>query len=146
MRTGMALALWELKRFGEAIDTYRDAYRLNPGNPSTARDYAWALAVCPQADLRDGSQSLQLANQLNQQMQGSDPRFLELLAVAQAETGDYTRAVANLDKALAIVRDTMAQIAEQLGPEQEQAMILFAEGLKGRQELFQRGQPYREGS
>jgi Flp pilus assembly protein TadD len=146
MRTGMALALWELKRFGEAIDTYRDAYRLNPGNPSTARDYAWALAVCPQADLRDGSQSLQLANQLNQQMQGSDPRFLELLAVAQAETGDYTRAVATMDKALAIVRDTMAQIAEQLGPEQEQAMILFAEGLKGRQELFQRGQPYREGS
>jgi Flp pilus assembly protein TadD len=146
MRTGLALALWGLQRYAEAIEAYSQAHRLNPGNPSMARDFAWALAVCPQGDLRDGAQSLQLANQLNQQMQAGDPRFLDLLAVAQAETGDYTKAVATLDAALAIVHDTMTQIAERLGPEQQQAMILFAEGLKQRQALFRRGQPYREGS
>jgi len=146
MRTGIALGLWELRRYSEAMAAYRQAHLLSPGNPSTARDYAWALAVCPQADLRDGAQSLQLAHQLNQQTQSGDPRFLDVLAAAQAETGDYAKATATLDRALTIVRDTMAQIAERLGPEQQQSMLLFAEGLKGRKALFQRRQPYREGS
>jgi len=146
MRTGVALGLWELERYAEAIEAHRQAYRLSPENPSIARDYAWALAVCPQGDLRDGARSLQLANQLNQQMQAGDPRFLDLLAVAQAETGEYEKAVESLDRALIIVRDTMAQIAERLGPQQQQQMLLFVDGLRQRKALFQRGQPYREGS
>jgi len=146
MRTGLALALWELRRFAEAIDAYREAHRRSPGNPSTARDFAWALAVCPQADLRDGAQSLRLAQQLNQQTQFADPRFLDVLAVAQAETGDYAKAAATLEQALTIVRSTMEQLARQLGPEQQQAMKYFADGLNQRRILFQRGRPYREGS
>ena len=146
MNAGLALALWELQRYAESIDAYREAYRIRPGNPSTARDFAWALAVCPQSDLRDGAQSLQLAKQLNQQTQFNDPRFLDLLAVAQAETGDYRKAVTTLEQALTIVRDTMAQLAQQFDPEQQQAMMLFANGLQQRQALFQSGQPYREGS
>ena len=146
MRTGVALALWDLRRYSEAIAAYRQAFQLSPGNPSTLRDYAWSLAVCPQGDLRDGAQSLQLASQLNQQTQSGDPRYLDLLAVAYAEVGEYAKAVSALDQALTIVRNTMPQIAEKLAPEQQQQMVLFAEGLQQRKALFSKGQPYREGS
>ncbi len=146
MHAGMALALWDLQRYADSIRAYREAHRLNPANPTTTRDLAWALSVCPQADLRDGATSLQLAQQLNQGTQFSDPRYLDLLAVAQAETGDFTEAVATLDSAMKIVRDTMAQIAGQLGPQQREQMMLFGEGLRQRHALFRQGQPYREGS
>ncbi len=146
MYAGMAIALWELQRYADAIDAYRKAHRLNPSNPTTTRDLAWALSVCPQADLRDGATSLQLAQQLNEGTQFSDPRYLDLLAVAQAESGDFTKAVATLDSAMKIVRDTMARIAQQLSPPQREQMMLFAEGLRQRHELFRSGRPYREGS
>ena len=66
--------------------------------------------------------------------------------MAQAENGDFTKAVATLESAMKIVRDTMAQIAGQLAPQQREQMMLFAEGLRQRHNLFQQRQPYREGS
>ena len=146
VHTGLAIALWELARYAEAIEGYREAHRRSGGNPATARDYAWALAVCPRDDLRDGAQSLKFAQQLNRQTQFNDPRYLDLLAAAQAETGDYPGAVATLDKALEIVRATMKQITGKLDPRQEQAMRYFADGLSMRRTLFQGRRPYREDS
>jgi tetratricopeptide (TPR) repeat protein len=144
VHTGLAIGLWELKRYAEAMDSYRAALRHSPNDPAAVRDYAWALAVCPQDDLRDGAEALQLAQQLNQQSQFSDPRYLDVLAVAQAETGDFAQAVASLDKALQIVNTTLARINGQLDPRQEQAMRFFAAGLNQRRALFDGRGAYRE--
>jgi len=144
VHTGLAIALWELKQYREAMDEYRAAVSIGPRNPATVRDYVWALAVCPQDDLRDGAEALQLAQRLNQQSQFSDPRYLDVLAVAQAESGDYTGAVISLDKALQIVSSTLKQITGRLDPQQEQAMKYFAAGLSERRLLFQTRRPYRE--
>jgi tetratricopeptide (TPR) repeat protein len=144
VHAGLAIALWELKRYAEAMESYRAAMRYGPNDPAAARDYAWALAVCPQDDLRNGAQALELAQQLNQLSQFNDPRYLDVLAAAQAETGDFVQAVATLDKALEIVNSTLSRVTGQLDPQQAQAMRFFAAGLSQRRGLFHSRQPYRE--
>jgi len=71
---------------------------------STLQQLAWLLATSPQAEVRNGSRALQLAEQLVAQSNVRQGLALDTLAAAQAELGEYERAQSTLDRALAAVR------------------------------------------
>ena len=56
-------------------------------------ELAWILATSPNSKLRSGSEALQLAEYLQQQTGGRYPHFVEALAAAHAELGNFKEAI-----------------------------------------------------
>jgi tetratricopeptide (TPR) repeat protein len=103
--------------------------RARPGLPEAQTQLAWILAAHADASIRDGRRALELARELLRATGRSDPELLDLLAAAQAETGDY--AAADLTAAQALAQ---AERARNLG---------LAREIARRAELYRRDEPYR---
>jgi len=143
-RLDLGRALWELGRYAEAIAAFRDASRQAPSNVEAAREIAWSLAVCPEDKQRNGAEALALAQALADQGGARDPRFLDLLAAAQAETGDFGAAVETGDRAIRIVQRTLVARRDRATPDQMIMMQDFLTELSARVEGYRRGKPHRD--
>ena len=143
-RLDLGRALWELGRWADAIAAFREASRLAPGNVEAAREVAWSLAVCPEDRMRNGAEALALARALADQGGARDPRFLDLLAAAQAEAGDFRAAVETGDRAVRIVQRTLVARRDRATPEQTIMMRDFLAELVARVEGYRRGKPHRD--
>lgn len=83
--------------YGEAIEFYRRAlWKIEP-DPATLNSIAWLLATCPDVELRDCEQAIDLAEHLCDLTEYEQPVALDTLAAAYAECGQ-------LDDALTWVR------------------------------------------
>ncbi len=98
------------------------------GDVTARNNLAWLLATSPTADLRDGKRAVTLAQPLA--VLYDSWGYLDTLAAAQAEAGDFAAASRTEQKAL-------AQAQPDASPEALQ-------DLQSRLTLFQRDQPYRE--
>ena len=109
-----------------AIGRFNEAVRHSPQNVVAVNNFAWLLATCPLADVRDGKRALKLAERLAE-WQGPD-RFpvLDTLAAAHAEQGQFDQAVEWQEKTV------------QLAPAQQQ------DELRERLEMYRQGKPFRE--
>lgn len=76
-----------------AINDYSEAIRLDPKDEATCNSLAWLLATCPDAEFRDGTQAYILAEQLCESAAWEDADYLDTLAAAYAEAGDFQQAV-----------------------------------------------------
>lgn len=126
----LALALVQTGHAAEAIPHYRAVLRLKPGFVPGMEKLAWLLATNPDAGLRDGAESLRLANLAAQSGQPADAGLWDVLAAAYAETGKFTEAADAAGKAL-----NAAQSAGRTN---------LAANIQKRLELYKTGQPYRE--
>ena len=72
---------------------YEAALRADPNCIPALRDLAWLLAVCPEADLRDGTKALALARRACELSDSQECGCLASLAAAHAENGDFPTAV-----------------------------------------------------
>ena len=117
-----------LGRFQEAVAHYKQALRLKPDYLEAGNNYAWLLATCPDAQVRDGQQALELADHVSKVTRYGTATVLDTLAAAHAEVGNFEEAVRWQEKAV------------QLAPEPQQDI------LRRRLELYRSGQPFREGS
>jgi Tfp pilus assembly protein PilF len=115
----------------EAIDQWREAIRLQPKNPAMLDKLAWTLATQSDDSLRDGVASLEFAEQAARLTEGKEPAILATLAAAQAETGQYAKAVETAERAL----DQMAKRS----PDDHLQKLLESEI-----ERFSAGFPYRQ--
>jgi tetratricopeptide (TPR) repeat protein len=95
----LANALHSKGRSGEAIQRYDAALQLRPGWAFPANNLAWILATHPADSLRDGARAVQLAQEVCRQDKSSNPQTLSTLAAAYAETGQFDKAVATIDRA-----------------------------------------------
>jgi Flp pilus assembly protein TadD len=67
-------------------------------------DKAWYLATTPAAANRDGSNAVQLAEKVVEMTKHLEPAFLDTLAAAYAETGEFERAAATENQAIALLK------------------------------------------
>lgn len=131
LRLNLAGLLTEQKRHAESIEQYRAVLRLAPNSPIAANNLAWLLATSPKDALRDGREALRLAQQACEATSNSVPGFLDTLAAAYAEVGDF-------DEALRLV-----QAATEAARQRKDASLEAA--MQSRRERYQQRLPFREG-
>jgi tetratricopeptide (TPR) repeat protein len=79
--------------YGKAATDYGEAIRLNPNNVKAYNGLAWLLAVCPDANVRNGKKAIEYAKKACELSEWKAPAELDTLAAAYAEGGDFDNAV-----------------------------------------------------
>jgi Flp pilus assembly protein TadD len=115
---------------GRAVEHFLDALRLEPEWHSVATAAAWILATHPDPAVRDGREAVRLAERVCRAHGGGEPRQLDTLAAAYAESGNFDAAVRTASRA--------AELAE---ARREPAL---ARGIRARAEGYRSGLPHRE--
>jgi len=75
-----------------ALADFREAVKTAPDDPAAANELAWLLATAPDALVRNGREAREMAEKLVARSRRIN--WLETLAAAWAETGDFPQAIA----------------------------------------------------
>jgi len=116
------------REYAEAGEVFRDGRRFAPDDLQMANNLAWFLATCPDPAVRDGPAALRIARETCER--DRQAIFLDTLAAAQAECGQFKEAAKTAMEAL--------RLAEQ-AREPEQAAK-----FRARLQLYEQSKPYRE--
>jgi len=100
-----AFSLNKLRHFAEAIRDLKEGLQNCPESLKLANHLAWLLATSPEKELRDGNESIELAQKACLATDNQNPLFLDTLAAANAASGNFARASDIARKALAIARE-----------------------------------------
>lgn len=109
-----------------ALADFRAGMRRYPNSPRVHDGLAWFLATCPEAKWRDGPQAVREATQACEFTNWKDGDYIDTLAVALAEAGDFEQAIRREEQAI------------QRGPKDNQKT--FAKRLA----LFRQRKPWHE--
>ncbi len=112
----------------EAIAAWQQSLSFDPENADAANNIAWVRATAADPDLRDGREALELAQRALRDG-GENAVVLRTLAAAQAENGQFAKAIATCQRG--------EQLAQKNG---DRAMV---ESLRDCIESFRRGQGLR---
>ncbi|MEX0729027.1 MAG: tetratricopeptide repeat protein [Planctomycetaceae bacterium] len=116
--------------FRRAIEHYRRTVELDASHVRARNSLAWNLATCPDDELRNGREALQLAQSLTSGQGEHDLGILLTLAAAYAETGEFEAAEQTAARGL--------QLAQALG---NRGMAALTSACL---ELYRKGRPYRD--
>jgi Tfp pilus assembly protein PilF/peroxiredoxin len=97
--TDLARVLGAQGKVDEAVRHYRRSLQLQPTSHAVALELAWCLATCPDDAVRSGAEALRLAQAAIEAAASPSPVALDILAAAQAETGDFKEAIRTLRQA-----------------------------------------------
>ena len=111
-RFGQAMALVRLRRFGEARASLEAGTAAYPDQPGFAHALARVLAAAPDDGVREGRRALAIADGLRARYRS--PAVTETVAMAQAEVGQFTEAVATQRAAIAEARQAGLPAGPQL--------------------------------
>ncbi len=86
-----------LGRYETAVADYRTVIAADPHSAGSCNNLAWVLATAKDPAVRDGEQAVRYAREAVKM--GDNAPWLDTLAAAYAECGDYPRAVATAEEA-----------------------------------------------
>jgi Flp pilus assembly protein TadD len=98
----LGLALTSLGRIRDAASQYETAIQLSPNSAEALNALAWLLATTPDAQLRNGTRAVVLAEQACRLTDFKQPLLVSTLAAAYAEAGRFNEAVQTAGKAIAL--------------------------------------------
>jgi hypothetical protein len=126
-RFTLARALLREGRWREAAAQVRQGLRYSPAAVPLEVMGGLLFSSCPDPAVRSAGEALALADRAARATSFRSPAALEALAAAQAENGDFARARATAERALALCRQqsrTDPRVARRLEP----ALALYARG------------------
>jgi tetratricopeptide (TPR) repeat protein len=118
----------DLGRYSRALASYEEALRLDPEDFDALNELAWHLATCPDAGIRDGRRAVELASRACQSDLGISAAYVDTLAAAHAEAGDFEAAAESERQAIAMLPQGDAESAP----------------YRLRLEMYKAKKPYRE--
>ena len=89
---------------GDAIRILQEAVSVSPNHIGFLQNLAMLLATTPEDHLRDGPEALRFAIRAAEISSYKNPTVLATLAVAHAETGDFTQAIETAQQALQLAQ------------------------------------------
>lgn len=111
-----ATLLMQLNRPGPAVQHYRQVLQLDPMNQRAKTQLALALASTQDARVRDPGEAVELANQVRQAAEDSEPSLLRDLSSVYFAAGDRPAAIGVLQRAAELyLKQGNAAAAEQIG-------------------------------
>jgi tetratricopeptide (TPR) repeat protein len=116
----------KLHRWQQAANDYRQAIRLDDELGRAYQGAAWLMATSPNEQFRNPALALQAAQKAVELDGRDDFRYLDTLAAALANAGQYEQAI------------TQATAAAEAAPDEQQAAI------EQRRKLYEANQPYRQ--
>jgi len=119
--------------FHEALNDFRMAARLKPDEPSYSNGVAWSLATSPFASTRDGRSAVANALHACERTGHTNLMYLDTLAAAYAEAGEFSKAVETQNQALKLVSDDQKK-------DFESRLLLYRERKAYRERIIKPGE------
>lgn len=116
------------RQFGKALKDIELALEKEGKVPGLHMNLARVLATAPDAKMRDGKRALEEAKKAVEMIKYRDGRFLDTLAAAYAEAGDFDKAVETQQKAI----------------DDPEFMKDDGEGARKRLKLYREKKPFRD--
>src|SRR4029077_7608990 len=92
--TARARAFLRQKNYRQALVDLQTAVQMKSEKPEAAlNSVAWFRATCPEAGMRDGKEAVELANKACELSQRRNSSYLDTLAAAYAEAGNFDQAI-----------------------------------------------------
>lgn len=118
-------------RYARAAEDFEKAIALAPNDPDTCKAFAWFQATCSNEGYRNGQDAVEYATKAYHSLLWTNAgwrnaAFIDTIAAAYAEDGDFEKAVEQETKAI--------ELASERQKEEFQARL----------DLFKSGKPYRE--
>jgi len=98
IRYNLAQLYSQIKHWKKAAEMYNNIIQENLSYPPLLNNYAWLLATSPDKNVRNGNLALKLASQICELTQWKNLPFIDTLAAAYAEMGDYSNSIALLEE------------------------------------------------
>jgi protein O-mannosyl-transferase len=105
----LGVALASQSKFKAAASSYAEALRLNSNYAQAYNNLALIMATCPEASCRDGGKAVKLASRACELTKWKSSEFLDTLAAAYAEAGDFDAAVHWQMRAIEFLRNERQQ-------------------------------------
>ncbi len=124
----LAMVLTMVRHIEGAVEHLRETVRLEPDWLKPISGLAWILAADSDANIRDPSEAIQLAEHAVKLTGRENGTALDLLAAAYASSGQFDRAIATAQEALALAEASQAD--------------RLAGIIRQRLELYEQGTPF----
>jgi len=98
-RLALANLLYKAGDYSETANQFRAVLKSNPDLTEPLNNLAWLLATCPDANVRNGSESVKYAEHACAITDYKDARTLGTLAAAYAEAGRFPDAIKTAERA-----------------------------------------------
>ena len=126
----LGMALMAQGQLSDAVAELREAVQLDPDAAIVANNLAWVLATASDDSIRNSAEALSLAEKICRATDYGKPEFLDTLAAAYAENGQFDKAVEFSAKAVELARgDNRIEVARL---------------LEGRRQSYLAGRPFRD--
>lgn len=113
----------------EGIVFYNNALTAGKNKPVVLNNIAWTLATHKDADVRNGRLAVQVAYRANKLTEFKQPIYLDTLAAAYAELGDFRKALSVVEQAMKLA--------------QQKKNKLLQDSLKKSRNRYLKNQPMR---
>jgi tetratricopeptide (TPR) repeat protein len=116
-------------RFTEAADEKKRSLEMAPNNPDVENGAAWLFATCPDANTRNPSEAIRLAEEACIATNHGNAGYLDTLGAAYASAGKFTEAIEAAEKALNLADENRTDLRRI---------------IQGRLDLYKAGRAYIE--